>query len=104
MSALLSSVMESLVSPVQSTFIKGINFVDGVLMVNEVVDLVKKNRKECIIFKVVLEKVYDSFGWSFLDYMSERFGFDHRWRSWIRVCFFLLETYMSWLMGSRHKR
>lgn len=38
LSARLNTVMGSLISPVQSAFIKGRNFVDGVLVVNEAVD------------------------------------------------------------------
>lgn len=52
--------MDSLISPVQSTFVKGTNLVDSVLVVNEVVDFVKKCHKDCLIFKVDIEKTYDS--------------------------------------------
>jgi hypothetical protein len=68
--------MSSLVAHTQSAFIKGRNLVDGVLVVNEVVDLAKKSGKECLIFKVDFEKAYDSVEWSFLEYMLRRFGFD----------------------------
>jgi hypothetical protein len=60
--------------------------VDGVLVVNEVVDLAKKSGKDCLIFKVDFEKAYDSVDWSFLDYMLGRFGFSDKWRAWIRAC------------------
>jgi hypothetical protein len=49
--------------------------VDGVVAVNEVIDLARKLKKECLIFKVDFEKAYDSVSWSFLDYMLQRFGF-----------------------------
>ncbi|PNX84009.1 ribonuclease H [Trifolium pratense] len=61
---------------------------DGVLAINEVVDWVKKAKKECLIFKVDFEKAYDSVSWSILDYMLRRFGFDDKWRSWVRACVF----------------
>ncbi|GAU17375.1 hypothetical protein TSUD_232510 [Trifolium subterraneum] len=47
----------------------------GVVAVNEIIDLAKKTRKECLIFKVDFEKAYDSVSWGFLDYMMRRFGF-----------------------------
>jgi exonuclease III len=56
----LARVMDTVISSTQSAFIKGRNLVDGVLVVNEVVDWVKKSKKECIIFKVDFEKAYDS--------------------------------------------
>jgi hypothetical protein len=34
-----------------------------------VVDLVKRARKKCIIFKVDFEKAYNSVNWKFLEYM-----------------------------------
>lgn len=48
--------MDSLISTVQSAFIKERNFVDGVLVVIKVVDFVKKKQQKCIIFKVDFEK------------------------------------------------
>lgn len=61
---------------------------DGVVVVNELVDLVKRSKKSCLIFKVYLEKSYGSVSWSFLDYMLSRFGFCDKWRSWIRAYVF----------------
>jgi hypothetical protein len=72
----LAKAMSPLIAHTQSAFIKGRNLVDGVLVVNEVVDLAKKSGKECLIFKVDFEKAYDSVEWSFLEYMLRRFGFD----------------------------
>jgi hypothetical protein len=71
----LAKVMGSIISPNQSVFIKGGNLVDGVVIVNEVVDWAKKAKKECLIFKVDFEKVYDSVEWVFLEYMFQRGGF-----------------------------
>ncbi|WJX49459.1 hypothetical protein P8452_35893 [Trifolium repens] len=84
----LAKVMNSLVASSQSAFIKGRNLVDGVLVVNELVDLAKRQRQECIIFKVDFEKAYDSVDWGFLEYMLRRFGFCEVWIGWIRACIF----------------
>lgn len=74
--------MNSLIS------IKGRNLVYGVLVVNEVLNLAKKSHKDCLIFKMNFEKVYDSVNWRFLEYMLAHFGFEDRWRAWIRACAF----------------
>jgi hypothetical protein len=37
----------------------------GVLVVNELVDLVKRQGKECLIYKVDFEKAYDFVDWGF---------------------------------------
>lgn len=61
----LAAVMNSIISPTQSAFLKGRHLVDGVLVVNELVDYAKKAKKECLIFKVDFEKAYDSVDWGF---------------------------------------
>jgi hypothetical protein len=84
----LAKVMNSLVASSQSAFIKGRNLGDGVLVVNELVDMAKRQGRECVIFKVDFEKAYDSVDWGFLEYMLRRFGFDEVWIGWIRACVF----------------
>ncbi|MCI06467.1 RNA-directed DNA polymerase (Reverse transcriptase), partial [Trifolium medium] len=78
--------MDSIISKNQSAFIKGRNLADGVVVVNEVVDLAKRTNKECVIFKVDFEKAYDSVSWSSLDYMLKRIGFGEKWRAWMKAC------------------
>jgi len=84
----LAPVMDSLISSNQYAFIKGRQLVDGVVTVNEIIDVTRKTEKECLIFKVDFEKAYDSVSWSFLDYMMRRLGFSERWCRWIRACVF----------------
>jgi hypothetical protein len=79
----LAKVMNSLIATTQSAFIKGRNLVDGVLVTNELVDLARRQRKQCFIFKVDFEKIYDSVDWGFLEYMLRRFGFCEVWIGWI---------------------
>lgn len=43
------------------------NLIDGVLVVNELVDFAKKSKRECLILKVEFVKAYDLVDWSFLD-------------------------------------
>lgn len=56
------------------------------MVVNEIVDLVKRKKEECLLFKVDFEKAYDSISWAFLVYMMSRMGFDEVWIGWIRSC------------------
>ncbi|MCH84888.1 LINE-1 reverse transcriptase like, partial [Trifolium medium] len=88
LAARLSKVMNSIIASSQSAFLKGRNLVDGVLIVNEIVDLAKKTGKECLILKVDFEKAYDSVDWGFLEYMMKRFGFCSMWIEWMRICIF----------------
>jgi hypothetical protein len=84
----LAKMMNLLIAHNQSAFLKGRNLVDGVMVVNEVVDLAKRSGKKCLIFKVDFEKAYDSVEWGFLEYMLRRFGFCEVWIGWIKACIF----------------
>jgi hypothetical protein len=82
----LARVIGSLIPKSQSAFLEGRQLVEGVVVVNEVIDYAKKAGKECLILKVDFEKAYDSVDWGFLDYMLGRFGFCDKWRMWMKVC------------------
>jgi len=84
----LAPIMDSLIAFNQSAFIKGRQLVDGVVAVNKVIDVARKSKKECLIFKVDFEKAYDSVSWSCLESMMVRLGFSERWCRWIRACVF----------------
>jgi hypothetical protein len=86
LAARLTSVMDPLISESQSAFLKGRQLVEGVVVMNEVIDFAKRRGKECIILKVDFEKAYDSVDWGFVDYMLLRFGFCDKWRAWMRAC------------------
>ena len=57
---ILGLVMNKLISPNQFVFLKGRMLVDGVVVVNEVINLAKISNKSCLIFKTNFEKAYDS--------------------------------------------
>ena len=84
----LAGVLNSIISPTQSAFLKGRNLVDGVLVVNELVDYARKMKKECLIFKVDFEKAYDSVDWGFLEHMMVRVGMCDKWIAWMKACVF----------------
>jgi len=88
LAAILAKVMHSIISVSQLAFLKGRHLVDGVLVVNEVVDLAKKSKRECLILKVDFEKAYDSVDWGFLEYMMRRVGKCDKWVIWMKVCVF----------------
>lgn len=56
MAARLSGVMDELISPNQSLFLKGRFLVDGVVIVNELLYLAKKSKKPCLILKLIFRK------------------------------------------------
>lgn len=79
LAARLGRVIEKLVSIKQSVFIKGRNILDGVLLLNEILDLAKRDKRKCLVIKVDYEKAYDSICWKYLRYLLIRIGFGDRW-------------------------
>ncbi|MCH80144.1 LINE-1 reverse transcriptase like [Trifolium medium] len=50
--------------------------------------LISKNQYAFLKGRLLVDRAYDLVSWSFLDCMLWRFGFDDKWRSWIRACVF----------------
>jgi len=55
----LASGMQSLIPSMQSAFLQGRNLVEGIMVVNKVLNLVKRVGKRCMVFKVYFKKAYD---------------------------------------------
>lgn len=86
LAARLKCALIPIISCNQSAFLPNRNILDGVTVINEVVDFPKRKKKKCLILKVDFEKAYDSINWDFLDYMMDRLGFCEKWRLWIGEC------------------
>jgi hypothetical protein len=84
----LKQVLGNLISKVQSSFLPNRHILDGVLVINEIIDLAKRRKDKCLLFKVDFERAYDKVNWQFLDYMMGRMGFAEGWRKWIHACVF----------------
>ncbi|MCI03330.1 LINE-1 reverse transcriptase like, partial [Trifolium medium] len=88
LAARLKKVLGKVISKFQSAFLPNRQILDGVLVVNELIDLAKRRKDNCLLFKVDFERAYDTVNWNFLDYMLIRMGFAEGWRRWIRACVF----------------
>ncbi|KAJ9562049.1 hypothetical protein OSB04_007209 [Centaurea solstitialis] len=93
----LKKVIGSIISNVQSAFIKGRSILDGVLIANETTSFLKRNKRKGMVFKVDFEKAYDTVEWSFLLEGLENMGFGDKWRKWIEAC--LLSSRVSVLVN-----
>ncbi|GLU23278.1 hypothetical protein SLE2022_393000 [Rubroshorea leprosula] len=82
----IKKVLPKVISGTQSTFLGGRQITDGVLILNEVVEEIKRKKVSSFIFKVDFEKAYDCVNWDFLDEMMRRLGFGEKWRMWIKEC------------------
>lgn len=86
LTARLKPVMKGIIGQPQSAFIEGKQILDNVLIANECIKDRRMSGRGGVICKLDLEKVYDHVNWEFLDYILERMGFEHKWRSWIFYC------------------
>ncbi|GJX68534.1 RNA-directed DNA polymerase, eukaryota [Tanacetum coccineum] len=79
-------VLGDIVSDVQSAFVADRQILDAPLVLNDLIQWCKSNKKQTMIFKVDFEKVFDSVRWDYLDDVLKKFGFGNRWCAWIQSC------------------
>ncbi|GJT40304.1 RNA-directed DNA polymerase, eukaryota, partial [Tanacetum coccineum] len=82
----LVTVLGDLVNEIQSAFMTDRQILDGLFILNELVQWCKKRKKQVMFFKVDFEKAYDSVRWEFLDDILKKFGFGKKWCNWIQSC------------------
>lgn len=61
---------------------------DGVLVLNEVVEFGKRKNRRCMLVKVDFEKAYDCVLWDFLRSMLGSMGFGVKWCGWMKAMVF----------------
>ncbi|XP_071719220.1 uncharacterized protein [Rutidosis leptorrhynchoides] len=81
----LSKVIHKVIGYEQTTFLKGRNILDSVLIANEIIDDLKRKKKG-LVFKVDFEKAFDCIEWDFLFNTMHCMGFGPKWISFIRAC------------------
>ena len=89
LSCRIKDVMHLVIDDVQSACLEDRGMLDSVMMANEVIEEVRRNRKSGVCLKVDFEKAYDSVRWSFLLDMLLRMRFHRKWIKWVKGC---LET------------
>lgn len=82
----MKRVLPNIISKCHSASLGGDQILDGVVVVNEVVDYAKRSKDECLLFKVDFGKTCDSVSWNLLLYMMNRIGFPRKWISWMKAC------------------
>lgn len=71
----LQSVMNHLIGPFQTSFIKGRQILDGALIASELIDSLKQSKREAVILKLDFNKAFDSVAWGFIDWTLSQMGF-----------------------------
>ncbi|XP_076953244.1 uncharacterized protein LOC143627270 [Bidens hawaiensis] len=81
----LKSVIGGLILVEQSAFLANRSILDGPLVLNEVVAWLNKSGMKGMLFKVDIDKAYDSVNWGYLDSIMIQMGFLTRWRRWVNA-------------------
>nr|GEY21640.1 retrovirus-related Pol polyprotein from transposon TNT 1-94 [Tanacetum cinerariifolium] len=75
----LATVISNLVSDIQSAFVANRQILDGPFILNELLALCKRKKKQAMIFKVNFSKAHDSVRWDYLLDVLQAFGFGPNW-------------------------
>ena len=67
---------------------QGRQILDVVLVANEVLDSVLKNKEEVVLCKLDIEKTYDHLKWFFVFSVMSKMGFGEKWIRWMKWCIF----------------
>lgn len=86
MASRLKQAIGKLVSPKQTTFIHNSFMLDGVLIVNTLVDYDRRNKNELFLFKVDFDKAFDSVSCDYLVFILKLMNFGPKWLKWIQAC------------------
>lgn len=82
----MKEIMDKLISTSQSTFISSKGMLEGVLVLNELVDFAKRNKKNLFLFKMDFEKAFDFISREYLFYVLKGMNFGNTWIQWIKSC------------------
>ncbi|XP_071742048.1 uncharacterized protein [Rutidosis leptorrhynchoides] len=83
----LKNALDDIVSINQSAFIPGRRISDNILLTQELMKNyhIENGTPRCV-FKVDIQKAYDTVDWNFLEFILGRFGFHPTMNKWIMTC------------------
>jgi hypothetical protein len=79
----LQGVVTSLISDLQTGFVKGRSITDNFLFASELLQCCRKRGAPNIAMKLDFRKAFDSVDWGALDAILAARGFEARWRAWM---------------------
>jgi hypothetical protein len=76
----LASQLQQMVSPIQSTFIKGRFIQDNFMLVQQTATFLNQQKHARILLKLGISKAFDFVAWPFLLEILQQLGFRKIWR------------------------
>ena len=82
------SLLDKLISPLQSAFIPRRSIHDNILLTHEIMHKFKKAKGKTawVALKLDMEKAYDRLEWDYIKKCLELYGFHSAWIKWIMEC------------------
>ncbi|XP_019227829.1 PREDICTED: uncharacterized protein LOC109209105 [Nicotiana attenuata] len=75
----LSPLMDKLISPYQTGFIKGRSITENIMMTQDMVHNITNSTHGNVVLKVDMAKAYDRVSWEYLYNIMRHFGFNETW-------------------------
>lgn len=75
----VNAIADHVISPTQTTFMRGCNIVEGVVILHETIHELHRKKQNVVIFKINFEKAYDKVRWPFLIQTLRTKGFSPKW-------------------------
>ena len=75
----LTGVIQKVIKPAQTAFLKGRYIMEGVNILHEVLNELHKKKKPGVLFKIDFEKAFDKIKWPFLYQILVQKGFPTEW-------------------------
>ncbi|XP_071713183.1 uncharacterized protein [Rutidosis leptorrhynchoides] len=82
----LQKVIHKVIGPEQCAFIKERYILDGIIIVNESYQELRRQKRKGFLFKADFEKAFDTINWEYLLTIIRKMGFGVKWLSLIRAC------------------
>jgi hypothetical protein len=79
----LEHICDRLLSPNQTTFVKGRFILESVVSAHEIIHFIARNRENVLVLKLDYKKAYDRVNSQFLEEMLVSRGFGSKWNAWI---------------------
>jgi hypothetical protein len=80
----LNFVADHIVKPTQTTFLRGRNILEGVVILQETIHKLHLKKQSGVILKIDFEKAYDKVKWPFMFQTLRMKGFSSKWISWMK--------------------